>query len=258
MTVSLTIDDPRYFDRLAEVEESHWWSWGMWRLGSSWISKAIWGGSGLRALDVGCGTGLTAARLALLPEIGEVVGLDASPVALARARVRRQSCVRGTALALPFRSGSFDVVTCLDVLQHLQAGDDGLAAAELRRVLRSNGLALIRANAVGLAPLPKTESSVYRLEELIGLIESADLRVRRASYANCLPALAQELCGHLQPRPRGFRSAHPAGGGLQIRMRHPWINGLMTAVSSCEGFLAGRLGIPLPFGHSTLVLAQRH
>ena len=50
---------------------------------------------------------------------------------------------------------------------------------------------------------------------------------------------------------------HPSGGGLQIAVPHPLVNRLMGWVSACEALIAGRLGIPLPFGHSTLVLAEK-
>ena len=41
VTPALTIDDPAYFDRLAEVEAAHWWSLGMWRLASHWLDAAL-------------------------------------------------------------------------------------------------------------------------------------------------------------------------------------------------------------------------
>ena len=249
MSASLTIDQPAYFDRLAEVEAAHWWSLGMWRLASHWLSAALRGRRGLRALDVGCGTGLTARRLAQRPEIGQVVGLDPSPEALAHARRhRRLPLVRGSALELPFADGRFDVATCFDVLQHLPTRGDLRAASELRRVLRPGGLALIRANASG----GDLADSGYRLDALTRLLRASGFAVLRASYANCLPALAQEVRGRLARSGR----AHPSGGGLQIRMPRPWINRLMRGISEAEAALVGRLDARLPFGHSTMVLAQ--
>lgn len=259
MTAALSIADPAYFDRLADVETRHWWALGMWTLASYWLDAALAGRSGLRALDVGCGTGLTAARLAARPEVAEVVALDPSPEALAIAAFRHGGpIVRGSATGLPFRDASFDLVTCFDVLQHLPAGGDLRAAGELGRVLRPGGVAVVRSNGRGWAPA----GAAYRLDEVARLFRGAGLRVRRASYANGLPALAQEARGRLGrwTRPihgRPVAPGHPSGGGLRIRVPHPAVNRTMGVVAHAEAWLVGRLGVPLPFGHSTLVLAER-
>jgi len=251
MTAGLRIDDPAYFDRLAEVEARHWWSLGVWRLASYWLDCALPGRSGLRVLDVGCGTGLTARRLALRPDVAEVVGLDPSPDALRHAGARFDGRLTlGSALALPFPDGRFDVVTGFDVLQHLPPGGDLVAAAEMRRVLRPAGVALVRSNGRGFTG----GASAYRLADLVGLFARAGFRVGRASYANALPALAQEVRGLLS-RGNGSASGHPSGGGLRIRMPRPAVNRLMAGVAVSEAWAAGRLGVRLPFGHSTMLLA---
>jgi SAM-dependent methyltransferase len=258
-TTLLRIDDPAYFDRLADVEARHWWALGLWRLASYWLDAALAGQSSLRALDVGCGTGLTAARLAARPEIRDAVGLDPSPVALAIACRRHAGpLVRGSALVLPFEPGRFDVITCFDVLQHLPPGGDRATAVELHRVLRPGGLALVRSNGHGFSG----GGSAYRLADLTRLFRGAGFLIRRASYANALPALAQEALGALTraTRPLHGRPAapgHPSGGGLRVRVPNPAVNRLMGGVAAAEAWLAGRAGVPLPFGHSTLVLAER-
>jgi SAM-dependent methyltransferase len=244
-----TLENPAYFERLAALESEHWWSLGVWRLASYWLDSALLGRRGLRALDVGCGTGMTAVRLAARPEIAEVTGLDPSPVALAHSRRRHGwPLVLGSALELPFENGHFDVVTCLDVFQHLPPGGDHRAASEIARVLVNQGVALIRSNGRAWSNDPST----YQLGGLIEVIKQAGLEVRRASYANCLPSLIQEVRGRL------FWSgspSHPAGTGLRLRLPHAALNRTLTFVSSAEAFVAGRLGIPLPFGHTTMVVA---
>jgi SAM-dependent methyltransferase len=89
-----------------------------------------------RLLDVACGT----ARLApLLREYGPLTGVDASPVLLREARQRRAGAavwVLGDATALPFRTGSFDVVVSTRFLRHLDAGGRRAVFEELRRVSR--------------------------------------------------------------------------------------------------------------------------
>ena len=87
--------------------------------------------------------------------------------------------------------------------------------------------------------------------------EDSGFAVPRATRANCLPALAQELRGRLARPGRPGVSSHPAEGGLTIRLPHPWLNGLLGGVSAVEAAVAGRLATRLPFGHSTMILARR-
>ena len=257
----MTIDEPGYFDRLAQAEAGHWWPRAMWRLASDWLEGAIRGRRGLAGLDVGCGAGLSLIRLAGLKEIGQVVGLEPDPEALRLARRHRGfEVVEGSALALPFPDRSFDVVTCCDVFQHLPVGGDRVAALEIARVLRPGGVAVVRSNSAGFGPGFHQGGSAYRLGELAGVLAGAGLVVARASYANSLPALAQEARGRLRglagERGREWRP-HPSGGGLRLRAPRPWINRMMGRISTIERQATTRLGMRLPFGHSTMVLASR-
>ncbi len=79
-------------------------------------------------LDVGCGNG---AFLNSLPDVYEAVGLDSSQEAL---KYVRTTAVQGDISALPFESTSFDLVTCLEVLEHLPSGIFEKALLELQRV----------------------------------------------------------------------------------------------------------------------------
>ncbi|SIO15172.1 Methyltransferase domain-containing protein [Singulisphaera sp. GP187] len=258
MTAVLTIEQPAYFDRLAEVEAAHWWSRGMWRLGAHWLDAALRGCQGLAALDVGCGTGQTALRLACRPEVGSVVGLDPSAEALAHARRRHTfPLVRGSALDLPFNDSKFDVITCFDVLQHLPQDGDRRAVGELHRVLAPGGVALVRSNAQGWTSASPAVEGGYRLGDLVKLFEASGFTVRHATHANCLPALVQELRGRLARPGRGGPSSHPSGGGLKIQLPHPWVNRVMGGVATAEAVVAGRLSTRLPFGHSTMLLVSR-
>ena len=91
-----------------------------------------------RVLDLGCGDGRITALIAR--EGAEVTGVDPSEVALERARAAnpgldfRSSAPDGS---LPFADGSFDVVVCMNVLEHV--ADTQRLMSEARRVLRSGG-----------------------------------------------------------------------------------------------------------------------
>jgi SAM-dependent methyltransferase len=255
MTASpeLTRDVEAYFDRLADVETRHWWALGMWRLAEHWLDATDRGRAGLRALDIGCGAGGVLARLAARRSVGFVVGIDPSPEALHRAKTRvTRPLVRGSALDLPIDDGAFDLVTCFDVLQHLPPGREARAAREIRRVLAPGGRALIRTNGRGWTG----DDSTYRLVDLAGLVESTGLLIARASYANALPALVQELRGRFHRGGARSIPTHPSGGGLRIRVPPPTVNGMLRRVATAEAWLAGRAGLRLPFGHSTFVLAE--
>ena len=134
------------------------------------------------------------------------------------------------------------MVTCFDVLQHLPEGGDRRAASEIARVLRPGGVAVVRSNSAGFGRGRASGGTAYRLGELVEVLAGSGLRVRRASYANCLPALAQEARGRLRflagLAGRSWR-AHPSGGGLRVDVPPPRINRLMGAWRSSSG---GRWG----------------
>jgi 2-polyprenyl-6-hydroxyphenyl methylase/3-demethylubiquinone-9 3-methyltransferase len=105
------------------------------------------------ALDVGCGAGLLAEPLARLG--ASVTGLDASAVLIAVAREHAQA----GALNINYRAGElaelngqFDLVTCMEVIEHV--ADPASFVAELAKRMASNGLLVLSTpNATGWSKL---------------------------------------------------------------------------------------------------------
>lgn len=99
-----------------------------------------------RVLDVACGTGDLALRLFELTRV-RVVGIDfCRPMLELAARKALKldatiGLVEGDALSLPFRDGSFDVVTIAFGLRNLSSTERGLR--ELLRVLKPGGKAAV-------------------------------------------------------------------------------------------------------------------
>jgi SAM-dependent methyltransferase len=93
-----------------------------------------------RALDVGCGAGLSTAALA--PLARRVIGLEpiAAMLAHRRAIAPRAAFIIGRAERLPFAAGSFDLVTAAGSLNY---ADFPLALAEIARVLTPDGTFLL-------------------------------------------------------------------------------------------------------------------
>lgn len=89
-----------------------------------------------RTLDLGVGDG----RVAQLIETIRLTGVDVSEVALERAgrRLPDAELVHVEPDApLPFADNVFDLVTCIETLEHIR--DVQLALSEIRRVLRPGG-----------------------------------------------------------------------------------------------------------------------
>jgi len=94
-------------------------------------------------LDVGCGTGAVSRVLAGCTGVGSVVGIDPSPVFLARARelgtaFSHVSFREGDCRALPFAEESFDAVVFHTTLSHVPGPEEALT--EAFRVLRPGGV----------------------------------------------------------------------------------------------------------------------
>jgi ubiquinone/menaquinone biosynthesis C-methylase UbiE len=94
-------------------------------------------------LDVGCGTGVFAARiLATFPRV-KVWAVDHAAAMLTKGHARWRSQrghvvpVQGDSERLPFPAGSFDVVTCSNSFHHYPHQDR--AVAEMHRVLKPGG-----------------------------------------------------------------------------------------------------------------------
>jgi ubiquinone/menaquinone biosynthesis C-methylase UbiE len=88
---------------------------------------------GTTILDVGCGDGTLMTHLG-----GNCVGIDVSEEALRSARANSGAeVVLASASALPFRDGSFDLVICTEVLEHID--DMEAAIGQLVSVAKQDG-----------------------------------------------------------------------------------------------------------------------
>lgn len=96
-----------------------------------------------KALDVGCGKGEVGYTLIKRKISKHVYGVDVDEEALKVARKRGISTCRVdlSSEKLPFSDEFFDVVLCLDVIEHVVDVDNVMS--EIRRVLKPNGILII-------------------------------------------------------------------------------------------------------------------
>ena len=96
-----------------------------------------------RALDVGCGVGLTDGWL--LPHVASLHGVDVSEGMVERAREANPAAAYevydGT--RLPYADASFDLVFAICVLHHVEPREREGFASELARVTRPGGLVAV-------------------------------------------------------------------------------------------------------------------
>ena len=137
--------------------------------------------NGDSALDIGCGTGTLAIAAQSRVPGGKVIGLDADPKILRRARRKAQGVGiniqfdQGFSTELPYADGSFAVVMSTLFFHHLRDADKEVTIAEALRVLRPGGRLVV-------ADMGKPQDSVMRLAfSIIRLIdgrETTDLSIQ--------------------------------------------------------------------------------
>lgn len=111
-------------------------------LKNAWVADRLVsrGLAAAKVLDVGCGGGFLSNHLA--QQGHDVTGIDLSASSLKYARrtdaTRRVHYQEADAYDLPFADATFDVVTCLDFLEHVSAPE--LVVHQAARVLKPQGL----------------------------------------------------------------------------------------------------------------------
>lgn len=110
---------------------------------------------GARLLDAGCGAGVPVSR-ALVDAGIATVGLDLSrrQLELARALVPECATVQADLAVLPFADARFDAVVSYYAIIHVPRTEHATVFAEVRRVLRPGGLALL---CLGAGDVPEDE-----------------------------------------------------------------------------------------------------
>jgi ubiquinone/menaquinone biosynthesis C-methylase UbiE len=132
------VNDWSRYDRIVDRYDERWG--GRFEAVARRIWTIIRPQSGVRALDIGTGSGIVPRALqAAVNDVGLAVGCDPSLAMLRQAakRVSNLHVISADAAALPFADRTFNVVTACFVLSHLP--DYGAALAEAYRVLRPGG-----------------------------------------------------------------------------------------------------------------------
>ena len=201
-----------------------------------------------RVLDVGSADGPS---VGWLTDVGHKVSLDIDPRGLTPGGV----C--GSALELPFRSGSFDLVTAFDVIEH--CAPEHVALAELRRVLAPGGRLLASVPAYQWAwtrhDVDNGHHRRYTRERLVTALQDSGFDVDRVTYAftSVFPLFAAErLVRRALERAKTDSGQGPADV-VSVPHVAPSVQRLLIGLSRFDEHLLARRD--LPFGSSVFVAA---
>lgn len=239
------------YRKLFELEGEHWWFLGMRDISLTLLKRFLPSPRALTILDTGCGTG---GMLQHLRELGTAIGIDLSADALHFAQRRSGArLTRASVAEIPFPDGTFELVTSFDVIYHKAVADDERALAETARVLRPEGILLIRVPANDWLRSRHDEAvhtrQRYGKKELEDKLERAGLEPLYVTYTNCLlfpVAVTKRLMEKVIPQATENSEVEP--------MAEPW-NGLLYRVLRLEAAVVRYAR--LPFGLSLVAVARR-
>jgi ubiquinone/menaquinone biosynthesis C-methylase UbiE len=245
-------------DRLLELtyraEQSHFWFRGFRQYLAPALAQATAGRPGARILDCGCGTG---SNLEMLKPYGHAAGFDLTRIGTEFAKSHGHKVAQASISDIPFRSGTFDLVTSFDVFQVLPDAVEQSAIVEMSRVLKPGGWLLLHVAALemlhGKHSVLSEEQRRYTRSSLRKLVEGAGFRIERLTYDHfsLLPIMLPVRMWHRMTATDGVVAA----GENEISVPSAPVNGALTALVSLEA-MALRM-VNMPIGCSLMCLARK-
>jgi SAM-dependent methyltransferase len=235
--------EPFEYTLMDAAEDRMWWYRALHRR----LIDAVADVRGV-VLDAGCGTGGLLARLRTERPDLQVVGVEWSAQAAARASAKSGAPVlRGSVNTLPFADATFAAAVSADVLCH-GGVDPHLALAEIRRVLCPGGRLVTNMPAYAwlLSAHDRQVHNVRRCtaRQLSAMLREAGFTLVRAGYWNSLllPLMVA------QRKLRRRRSA-----ASDVASFPPWLDAMLHTATEIER----RLPFRLPAGGSVMATAER-
>jgi len=245
-----------FYSEYYEIENTHWWFRGRRRIFATMLDKYAGPDDRRRILDLGCGTGT---MLQFLEGWGHPVGADVDDAAVRFCRQRgRGAVVRCAAEALPLSNESLQVVTALDLLEHV--ADDTRVLKELYRVCQRGGKLMATVPAYGFLWGRQDEISRhqrrYTAPVLKTRVVSAGFVPLKLSYLNTFLFPVIAIVRLFRRLYSIFRPAKEQALVSDFSMTSAGrLNDLLGQLFGWESSLLARIN--LPWGASVLIVAQK-
>ncbi|OGE36808.1 hypothetical protein A3B45_00315 [Candidatus Daviesbacteria bacterium RIFCSPLOWO2_01_FULL_39_12] len=244
--------ESRRYSIIYTYEESHWWYKGR-RFFLENILNSLNLPKNSKILDIGCGGGF---NLNILRKFGEISGVDIEPKSIEYCKLRGFKNVRlikKNSDKLPFRNNQYNLITCLDVLEHID--DDEKYLKEVNRILLRDGYLIIFVPSFQILWGELDDRSKhfrrYRKGQLISMLKKSGFQVKFSRYFNFIFFLPILLVRLGQKLPFGERNRW----GIDPIIESSFINKVLTAIFFLDISLAR--WISPPFGISVCLVAKK-
>ncbi|OGM21887.1 hypothetical protein A2714_04155 [Candidatus Woesebacteria bacterium RIFCSPHIGHO2_01_FULL_38_9] len=235
------------YQDLYELEEKHWWHISKRKLVIEFINK-FKPSINPKILDLGCGSGK---NVEVLDKIGKAWGIDKSREAIMFCKKRGLKRIKlGEGENIPFKSQNFDVVTLLDVLEHVQ---EKPTLEEISRVLNKSGILIINVPAFNWLWSQWDEVLQHKRRYTRKMLEKAlsenGFKIVKISY--WLPYLIIPVILIRFVKSKIFKTNYPS----DFKLSSPIINWFFQKISYIERQIVARYYIP--FGTSLICVAVK-
>ncbi len=240
--------EPETHARMSELDQRHWWFVARRDILRAQL-RTLPLPPGACILDAGCGTG---GNLPMLAEFGRVEAFEMNDSARETACRRSGIAVRPGRLpdGVDFAPESFDLITALDVIEHVENDISGLGA--LRALLRPGGHLLVTVPAYSWLWSAHDERHHHHRRYTRGALRQV---VSDAGFALCRATYFNTLLFPLAATVRLVNAATGALANVDDAVPPPPVNAILRAAFAAEGRLLRHLS--LPFGLSILCIARR-
>ena len=216
--------------RYHAVGESYWWLVGKYTIIMDCVARGLPADRAAAILDAGCGPGNLLDRLSAH---GQVTGSDLSLDALrfCHSRAHRR-LLRSRLDHLAVRNAAFDLVTAIDVLEHMP--DDRAGLEEIHRVLRPGGVVVLTVPAFQILWGEHDELyghfRRYRTRDVRALLDASGFEVQTLSYFQPLFFVPLLLFRRWKAWRRGHSDAAELDARDDFVAVAPWLNAALTGL----------------------------
>ncbi len=232
-----------------EVQKKHWWFLTKKKIVLDTIDRYLTKQPDTKVLDIGCGSGL---MLNALEKVGQTYGMDMSDDAINFSKEIFSGEVAKGYLPdqVPYPENYFNLITALDVIEHVDLDIDSLKAIRARLVKGGKAVITVPAYMFLWSKFDELNEHKrrYTLTELKTKLLQAGFKIEKISYYNTL----------LFPAVFGVRMLNnwlKRDGSSDVDLPNAPVNFVLKTIFGLEKYVLRFIN--LPFGVSVLAVVEK-